>query len=98
MVINEIKTENVDILYTSPDNLNIKTDLIQNKYDAAFVLYGSEQLLGNLKSQFENQLTQIESPELQSSLANKECILLVIQKSKMKPKNKLCQRFTDSMY
>ncbi|MCA1758510.1 MAG: glycosyltransferase family 39 protein, partial [Bacteroidales bacterium] len=64
MVINEIETENVDILYTLPDNLNIKTDLIQNKFDAIFVLYASEQLLENLKSQFEDQLTQIESPEL----------------------------------
>ncbi len=64
MVINEIKTENVDILYTSPDNPKIKSEIMENKYSEIFVFYASEQLLDNLKLQFENQLVQIESPEL----------------------------------
>ncbi len=64
MVINEIETGNVDILYTLPDNPNIKNETIQNKYSSIYVFYASEQLLDNLKSQFEDQLIQIKSPEL----------------------------------
>jgi uncharacterized membrane protein len=64
MIINEIKTKNVDILYTSPDDQQIESKITKNKYTAIYVLYASEKLLDNLKSQFENQLIQIESPEL----------------------------------
>ena len=54
----------MDIFYTSPDNLKIKSEITKNKYSAIYVLYSSEKLLDNLKSQFENQLIPIESPEL----------------------------------
>lgn len=64
MIINEIITNNMDIFYTSPDNLKIKSEITKNKYSAIYVLYSSEKLLDNLKSQFENQLIPIESPEL----------------------------------
>ncbi len=64
MIVNEIQNENVDILYTLPDNPAIKSEIIKNNYAATYVLYPSEQLLINLKSQFDNQLTQLQSKEL----------------------------------
>lgn len=63
MLANEIKTNNVDILYVSPDNQRTIKEIIGNNYSEILVLYASEKLLGNLKSQFANQVIQFENQE-----------------------------------
>lgn len=64
MVANAIDSENVDILRTTPNNIDIKQTLDKNIYSDIFIIYASDELLKNLKTQFGEKLMQIDDPEL----------------------------------
>ena len=64
MEANAIESENVDVLRTTPGNPDIKEMINENSYSDVFVIYASEQLLKNLRTQFGDRLKKIEDPEL----------------------------------
>ena len=64
MIANAIKSENVDMLHTTPENPDIKELINKNIYSDIFIIYASKVLLNNLEEQFGDRFTQIIDPEL----------------------------------
>jgi uncharacterized membrane protein len=64
MIANAVKSGNVDVYRTSPDNNEIIDEINKRSYTDIYVYHASEQLIDNLKLQFGENLIQIDDPEL----------------------------------
>jgi hypothetical protein len=60
MVLNECKSENIDILPVSSDTENIDTLISGLDYSEVYVAYSSPELVSNLKSQFGERMDSLE--------------------------------------
>jgi uncharacterized membrane protein len=60
VVINECKSDNIDILRASPDKENVEEILIDKNYSEIYVTHASNELVENLKSQFGEKMDSLE--------------------------------------
>jgi uncharacterized membrane protein len=60
VVMNECKSENVDILRASPDIKDVKEKLYGKNYSDIYVFHASNKLVENLKSQFGEKMDSLE--------------------------------------
>ncbi len=60
VVLNECKSENVDILRASPDIKNVEEILRDKNYSDIYIIHASPKLVQNLKSQFNEKMDSLE--------------------------------------
>ena len=59
-VINECESETIEVLYATPDIENLEEMLSNEKYSDIYVVYASNKLVENLKSQFGERMDSLE--------------------------------------
>lgn len=64
VVLNECDSDNIDVLYASPDIANVEEKIAGNDYEAVFVIHASKDLIGNLKGQFGSRMDSLEMKHL----------------------------------
>lgn len=59
-IVNECKSENIDILLATPDIKNVEEIISGENYSSIYLSYTSNELLENLKSQFGDNIDSLE--------------------------------------
>ena len=59
-VIANCQSDNVDVLYASPDNATIKEQIEGKEYSEIFIVHASSELVQNLKLQFKEKVDSLE--------------------------------------
>ncbi len=59
-VLNECKSENIDILRASPDINNVKEKIPENEYSEIYVVHASKELIQNLQAQFGEKMDSLK--------------------------------------
>ena len=60
VVINECKSENIDIMYATPDINDIENIVKGKGYSEIFVFHASDELVENLKSLYGEKMDSLE--------------------------------------
>jgi len=59
-VMAKCNTDNINILYSSPDNTKIKEQVYSKDYSNVFVIHASKELIQNIKSQFGENVNSLD--------------------------------------
>jgi uncharacterized membrane protein len=60
VVMQECNSDNIDILRTSPGIENVENRMDHKEYSDIYVVYASDELIGNLKSQFGSKIEKLD--------------------------------------
>jgi uncharacterized membrane protein len=64
VVLNECNSDNIDVLYASPDINSVEEKLIGKEYSDIFVFHASNELIHNLRNQFGSKMDSLETSHI----------------------------------